>query len=155
MALFHDLEYPQPAYFGPLCDFPVLETLKMPMVNLMPFHPGTHVPVSPLWETLPSSLKSLSIYGCLLQSSHMLCDELEDLAAHCQTHFSLLNMVYIVYSSFEKINGQQCSACRGERSTKYDMVKRDPVIDGWLEALKVRFKMLGVILAVNESMNWF
>ncbi|KAI2999432.1 hypothetical protein CBS147346_7606 [Aspergillus niger] len=155
MFLFHDLEYPQPAYFGPLCDFPVLETLNMPMVNLMPFHPGTHVPVSPLWETLPSSLKSLSIYGCLLQSSHMLCDELEDLAAHCQTHFPLLNMVYIVYSSFEKINGQQCRACRGELSPKYDMVKRDPVIDGRLEALKVRFKMLGVILAVNESMNWF
>ncbi|BCR97167.1 uncharacterized protein AKAW2_30486A [Aspergillus luchuensis] len=134
--LHHEVEYPQPAYFGSLCDFPVLETLQMRMVNLMPFQPGTQLPVFPLWKTLPSSLKFLSIDNCLKQTSNTLCDELEDLAVHCPTHFSQLEEVHIAYSQYEKINGQQCPACQG---WSYSNVKANPALVARLLALVYKF----------------
>ncbi|PYH30303.1 uncharacterized protein BO87DRAFT_390261 [Aspergillus neoniger CBS 115656] len=147
LYLHHDVEYPQPAYFGSLCDFPVLETLQMRMVNLLPFQPGTRVPTSPLWKILPSSLRFLSIDGCLMQTSNMLCDELEDLAAHCQTHLPQLEKVHIAYSHYEKINGQQCLACEGPGSVmSYKEVKADPAIVARLRALGVKFNKQGVRL---------
>ncbi|GFN18831.1 G-protein alpha subunit family protein [Aspergillus tubingensis] len=147
LYLHHDVEYPQPAYFGSLCDFPVLETLQMRMVNLLPFQPGTRVPTSPLWKILPSSLRFLSIDGCLMQTSNMLCDELEDLAAHCQTHLPQLEKVHIAYSHYEKINGQQCLACEGPGSVmSYKKVKADPAIVARLRALGVKFNKQGVRL---------
>ncbi|GLB06296.1 hypothetical protein AtubIFM57258_001593 [Aspergillus tubingensis] len=141
----HDVGYPQPAYFGSLCDFPVLETLEMRMVNLMPFQPGTQVPVSPLWKTLPSSLKFLSIDGCLMQTSNTLCDELEDLAVHCQAQLPQLKEVHIAYSHYEKMNGQQCLACQGQDSViLYKRVEATPAIVARLLALVIKFEKQGV-----------
>ncbi|GKZ37623.1 hypothetical protein AbraIFM66950_009272 [Aspergillus brasiliensis] len=134
--LFHDDVYPQPAYFGPLCDFPVLESLCMRMVNLMPFRPGTRVPVSPLWKILPSSLRTLHITDCLVQTSHMLCDELEDLVAHCLTHLLQLKTVSITYTHFETAFGQPCISCPGGSHRRAAM-RGDPVIERRLQALHV------------------
>ncbi|PYI06900.1 hypothetical protein BO78DRAFT_460921 [Aspergillus sclerotiicarbonarius CBS 121057] len=142
--IWQDVEFPRPNFFGS-----VLETIHMRLSDLVLFHEGTHIPIIPLWELLPQSLKFLYIEDCLIQSSPMLCDELESLAAHLFPNCLLLQKVYIQYALQEQEPGQKCN-CMPNRRFPKAVGKAEPVIEERLIALKTRFLDLGVEFRVID-----
>ncbi|RHZ46506.1 hypothetical protein CDV55_100743 [Aspergillus turcosus] len=135
-------QVPRPRFLGSLSDFSVLETINMRLSNLMHFHEQTHIPITPLWELLPRSLRTLYIRDCLVQSSSMLCRELETLAAHVPTDFPHLQKLGIYFAFKELEPGPGCWSCIGHRPKAIEGT--DYVVDDGIELLKGRFRKLNV-----------
>ncbi|KAF7159474.1 hypothetical protein CNMCM5623_004812 [Aspergillus felis] len=137
-----NVQLPRPRFLGSLSDFPVLETINMRLSNLMHFHERTHVPITHLWEVLPRSLRILYIRDCLVQSSSMLCHELEALAARVSPGFPRLQTLGIQFAFQELEPGLGCWSCVGHQPKA--IVETDCVIDDGIELLKGKFRELNV-----------
>lgn len=135
-------QVPRPRFLGSLSDFPVLETINMRLSNLMHFHERTHIPITPLWEVLPRSLRTLYIRDCLVQSSFMLCHELETLATRVPTDFPHLQKLGIHFAFQELEPGPGCWSCI--RRTPKRIEETDYVVDDGIELLKGRFRKVNV-----------
>lgn len=96
----------------------------------------------PLWEVLPRSLRILYIRDCLVQSSFMLCRELETLAARVSTDFPHLQKLGIHFAFRELEPGPGCRSCLGHESKAIE--ETDHVVDDGIELLKGRFRELNV-----------
>ncbi|GKZ50356.1 hypothetical protein AbraIFM66951_003492 [Aspergillus brasiliensis] len=147
-----DAKTPTPVFFGPLSDFPRLESIRIPWGNLMQFtEDGAHTPVTPLWQLLPCSLKHLLIDHCLLQCSEALYTELVTLMIHCSTHVPLLRKLYIQFAERERDPTGPSEGIRWKRMAP------DPASHDRLLALRLKFGALNVDFRVfqgDEKVNF-
>ena len=141
---WQDAEVPKPVFFGSLAEFPNLQSVHMRWNNLMPFF-GNGISSAPksLRGLLPCSLKHLFLEDCLIQSTWLLCDELEGLFIHFSETLPLLETLYLRYAAREQVCGQGCRNCARGWS-EWQMMKPDPVLNGRLLELQDKFRGLGV-----------
>ncbi|CAK48460.1 hypothetical protein ASPNIDRAFT_43722 [Aspergillus niger ATCC 1015] len=144
--VWQDAKTPKPVFFGPLSDFPILESIRIRWGNLLQFtEERGHTPVTPLWQLLPCSLKHLFIDHCLLQCSEALYTELVSLMIHCSTHVPCLRKLYLRFAERERAPTSSPEDIRTKRMTP-DSANHDRLL-----ALRLDFGALNVDFQVFQG----
>ncbi|RAK95276.1 F-box protein [Aspergillus ibericus CBS 121593] len=146
-CLWQDPKTPTPVFFGPLSDFPRLESVHIRWGNLLPFLENrAHTPVTPLWELLPSSLRHLFIDHCLLACSSALYTELKTLLIHYPTHVPFLRTLYLRLAK----EREEAGSTPNDPST-WRPISPDPTTHDRLHALREDFRALSIDFRIFQS----
>ncbi|PYH29354.1 uncharacterized protein BO87DRAFT_369253 [Aspergillus neoniger CBS 115656] len=141
-----DTKIPAPVFFGPLSNFPRLESVHIRWSNLLQIPESrTTTPITPLWALFPSSLKHLFIDQCLLQCSEVLYTELVTLVKHYHAHVPSLRKLYLRFAERERAPTSLPEDLRTKRMTS-ERANHDRLLE-----LRLDFGVLGVDFRISQG----